>query len=86
MLSRYSSTVTFNVHHQVSLLATYLNIVLGQTAVAVLITVWILNLHFRDDNRPPCKRMRQAAFVMQMIMCKRENTSVSSVDREYCSS
>ena len=78
----YVFIAILDVHHQVSILAMYLNIVLGQTAVAVLLSVWILNLHFRDDNRPPCKRMRQAAVVMQIIMCKRENTSVSSVDRE----
>ena len=67
----------FNVHHQMSILAIYLNIVLGQTAVAVLLTVWILDLHFRDDKKPPSKRMLKAAFLMQTVMCTRKKNSVS---------
>ena len=58
----YVFIAILGVHHQVSILAMYLNIVLGQTAVAVLLSVWILNLHFRDDNKPPSKRMRNAAL------------------------
>ena len=76
----------FGIHHQVSILAIYLNIVLGQTAVAVVLTVWILNLHFRDDEKPPSKSMRKVAFIMQSLMCQRKTTSVSLVRRSETSS
>ena len=80
------SMAIFGIHHQVSILAIYLNIVLGQTAVAVVLTVWILNLHFRDDKNPPGKGMRKVAFIMQSLMCQRKTTLVSLVRRSETSS
>ena len=59
-------------HVQISVLASYLSVLLGQTALGVILSVWILNLHFRDDQQcPPGPRMRTAAFHMQRWMCKR---------------
>ena len=56
---------------QVSILAMYLSTLLAQTALGVVLSVWILNLHFRDDQRPPGKKFRLTAFHMQRLMCKR---------------
>ncbi|XP_076467611.1 acetylcholine receptor subunit delta-like [Babylonia areolata] len=55
-----------------SLLSVYLSVVMGQTALGVVLSVWILNLHFRDDERsPPGPRLRTLAVYLQRLMCKR---------------
>nr|KAG5707827.1 hypothetical protein BaRGS_015987 [Batillaria attramentaria] len=56
--------------HSVSILAVYLTMLLGQTAMGVVLSVWILNLHFRDDEKPPGKRMRKFAILCQRLMFK----------------
>ncbi|KAK7498742.1 hypothetical protein BaRGS_00010119, partial [Batillaria attramentaria] len=56
---------------EVSILAVYLTMLLGQTAMGVVLSVWILNLHFRDDEKPPGKRMRKFAILCQRLMFKR---------------
>ncbi|XP_076467580.1 neuronal acetylcholine receptor subunit alpha-7-like [Babylonia areolata] len=55
---------------RVSIMAVYLTSLLGLTASGVLLTVWILNLHFRDDVHPPGPRLRKVVFLLRAIMCK----------------
>nr|KAG5707825.1 hypothetical protein BaRGS_015985 [Batillaria attramentaria] len=56
---------------QVSILAVYLTMLLGQTALGVVLSVWILNLHFRDDNHPPGRLLRKVVHILQFVMCWR---------------
>ncbi|XP_076467614.1 uncharacterized protein LOC143298618 [Babylonia areolata] len=57
--------------HNVSILSVYLCVLLGQTAVGVVMSVWILNLHHRDDEKKaPGPRTRSIALQMQRLMCK----------------
>ncbi|KAK7498741.1 hypothetical protein BaRGS_00010118, partial [Batillaria attramentaria] len=54
---------------QVSYLAVYLTMLLGQTALGVVLSVWILNLHFRDDKHPPGGVIRKVVRILQVFMC-----------------
>ncbi|XP_076467613.1 neuronal acetylcholine receptor subunit beta-4-like [Babylonia areolata] len=54
-----------------SILSVYLSVLLGKTALGVVLSVWILNLHFRDDQRsPPGVTTRTIALSMQRLMRK----------------
>ena len=47
--------------------------------MGVLLTVWILNLNFRDDEHPPGVRMRRTVLWLQKITCKGPKTGSVSV-------
>ena len=60
-------------------MAVYLTLLLGVTAMGVILTVWILNLTFRDDQQPPGKHMQRIALFLQKVMRKQPKTGKVSL-------